>query len=172
MDITTALAGLKVIAETAKIIGDTKKRAEVLAVTADLTQTIISSQQESLALLEEKRVLASEKDELKQKIVQLEDWSSDAARYELQEVAVGFLAYAPKPSNQPSGATHEPRHWLCAQCYQLKQKSILQRRAQGPDGTLYFCPNCKNEFLDSSNSLVSSVRGGSPSLDKYRDPLG
>ena len=172
MDITAALAGLKLIAETAKLISDTKKRAEVLTVTADLTQDIISSQQENLALLEEKRVLASEKDELKQKIVEFENWNTEAARYELKEIVTGVLAYAPKPSNSPSGATHEPDHWLCANCYSTKQKSILQRGAKTPQGTPYFCPHCKTELLDHSQTSTGGVYAGSPSTDKYRDPLG
>lgn len=166
MEITAALAGLKTLTEIGKLLRDGKQSAELLNATNELRTTIFGLHEKNLALLEDKGALARERDELKQTIAHLEDWKSKAAHYKLKEFAPGVFAFAYEPDANIPADAREPDHWACPQCYGSKHISPLQKSSQTAFGTTYFCPKCKNEFLDSSKPLVVSVRGGSGSKPK------
>lgn len=140
-EIATALASIKSLAEIAKITSDVKASAQVIQKTAELNITILALQEKMSTVLTEKDALLQEKKDLEQKITQFDHWETEAARYELKEIALDVFMYTVKPS----AAIGEPSHWLCPNCYEDKRKSIIQR-----DSTIskafYACPNCKHQF--------------------------
>jgi len=82
--------------------------------------------------------------QLEQEIMRLKDWSEEAARYELVDLSGGSFVYMQKPGMR----TSEPAHWLCANCFGRRQKSILQRRPdeRRPTERQWLCPTCKTIF--------------------------
>jgi hypothetical protein len=152
-DISTAIAALKSVAELIKLIGDNKVNIAVREKAFELKPIILSLQDENLSLQADKRELLQKKEKLEQQIARLTQWEADAARYELKEIATGVFAYAIKPESD----TSEPGHWLCPNCYQSRQKSILQRGAIDIGGTVYTCLKCKAEIVDHAHQLAISI---------------
>jgi hypothetical protein len=106
----------------------------------ELNSAVIALQTAITGIQSQNYELLNENNRLKQQLIDLKNWETEAAQYELKEVDSGVFAYAFKSA--PDSAT--PPHWLCANCYQNKEKSILQRgRKSGPLGTPLDCPRCK-----------------------------
>jgi hypothetical protein len=95
--------------------------------------------------------LAEVKRQLEQKIMEYEEWDSEAGRYELKEIAKGIFVYVLKPEH----ASGEPTHWLCPNCFQERQKSILSKPAV--DYMNYKCHRCQ---LDIIPTPFNYPRGG------------
>lgn len=81
-------------------------------------------------------------EELRQKLTNKEKWEQEKTRYRLTNVGSGVVVYV---LNEPAKGI-EPPHWLCPNCYEQEQKSILQRQEKQ---RTYGCPFCKNSFLSS-----------------------
>lgn len=148
-EITLALSSIKSLIDIAKITNDVKTSSEVLKQTIELQSVIITLQEKMTLLQSEKAALIQDKQNLEQKIAELNQWSSDAAQYELKEIAAGVFVYAVAPS----ATITKPAHWLCAHCYQDRRPSILLRAEKAANGTTYFCPQCKTEIIDHSDCL-------------------
>jgi hypothetical protein len=106
------------IARGLKDIDDaTRRNAAVI----ELQQKILDAQSEQAELVDLVR-------KLKARVAQLEAWDADKERYTLTDLGRGHFAYALKDSM----ANGEPPHYLCAQCYNGKIKSILQTEDRQP----------------------------------------
>src|ERR1041385_7382216 len=106
----------KAAATALKTVEDVKAKEAI----ADIQNSLIDVQTKLLAAQAQYEALAEVKRQLEQKIVDYEKWDSESARYKLQEVATGIFVYALNPDY----ASGEPMHWLCPNCFQLRQKSI------------------------------------------------
>ena len=67
--------------------------------------------------------LAAEKDKIQKELIEIQDWTVDAARYEMTEVVSGIIFYKLKAGQAGS----EPSHYLCPNCFMNRKKSLLQR---------------------------------------------
>jgi len=70
-----------------------------------------------------------------------EKWDSEATRYELKEIVTGIFVYVLKPDH----ARTEPIHWLCPNCFQQRQKSILNK--PHVDHLNYHCRRCDLDIV-------------------------
>lgn len=127
------------IANTAKAlkglldtVQDVKTREKIRGIQDDL----IDLQTQFLAVHAQYQDLAEAKRKVEQKLVAYENWDAEAARYQLQEVAGGIFVYVLKPEN----AGGEPIHWLCPNCFQRREKSILTKPTV--DHLNYKCHRC------------------------------
>lgn len=134
-EISTALTAIKSMAELTKLITNTKIDAAVREKAFELQSALLSLQSDMFAIQAQHEAVLQEKKELEQKIARFEQWESEAARYELKEIAPGAFVYAIKPESQAS----EPSHYLCPDCYQTKYKSILQNAGRQGAETIYAC---------------------------------
>jgi hypothetical protein len=112
----------------------------------ELQGAILAAQQSALAAQSAQFALSDRVRELEQEIVQLEDWEREKQRYELKAIDGRVFAYMPKPGM----ADGEPPHWLCANCFNRRQKGFLQFKGQdrSPSGSrsdtsTYGCDTCK-----------------------------
>lgn len=94
-----------------------EKTQEILNKLSDVQMRHISQQE---LLIEAKERIIQLENEKKEK----ENWEAEASRYELFSAMPGTLVYRIKPSENDN----EPVIYLCPQCYNRKQKSILQVR--------------------------------------------
>jgi hypothetical protein len=85
----------------------------------------------------------AENERLKQQLVRAENWEAEAAKYKLIQLITDSFVYAPNDDQLNT----QPYHWLCAHCFQNKQKSLLQRGEKKMRGWIYTCPACKNSIL-------------------------
>jgi hypothetical protein len=138
--VTTALASIKTAGELVNLVLQTKVNAAVTEKAREFQSAIISLQSAILSIQAQNQELLVENGRLKQELINAENWEAEAAKYELKQVSTGAFVYAVKPDQAGTG----PTHWLCTQCYENKQKSILQRGdALETSGHTYSCNNCK-----------------------------
>jgi len=121
--VTDFLAGLgvfKTIYDSAKSLKDMNDGAIRNGAVIELLEKILSAREAQAALLE--KVSALEKE-----IAAFETGDAEKLRYELKTTGGGGFVYTLKPDAQPP----EPPHQICANCYQSRRKSFLQKRGQG-----------------------------------------
>ena len=138
-EITAALASLKTIAELSVLAVKTSTDSRVTEKAIELQSALISLQGAMLSLQSQYQDLLQEKDELEKRLADKEKWDADTQNYTLTEIGRKVFAYALKPDR----ATSAPAHWLCANCYENKKKSVLQRLS----GSLYRCHSCKSDLI-------------------------
>jgi DNA-directed RNA polymerase subunit M/transcription elongation factor TFIIS len=129
---------IELIKEHAEAKAFNKVQAEITA----LHKMIFKLQAEAFELLELHH-------EIKTKYIQAQDWENKTApQYGLAELATGVFVYALK-TVEGGG---QPPHYLCANCFNKQQKSILQRSRRNPLGTFYKCDRCGSEICDHSGA--------------------
>ena len=125
-DISKAMLGIR---DTSLIQG---KVIELQAEILTAQSSAFSAQTDQFTLLERVR-------DLEKQLTELEAWSAEKQRYQLTELAPGAFAYVLKPEM----AAGEPKHRLCANCYQHGRKSILQIFASPRNTEIWKCYECQ-----------------------------
>ena len=82
----------------------------------------MSAQSEAMAAQGEQSTLLQRVAILEKEVADLKAWDAEKQRYELKQLKSLALAYGLKEDAKGS----EPSHYICATCYQLGFKSILQ----------------------------------------------
>jgi hypothetical protein len=77
--------------------------------------------------------------DLEEEVRRAKAWEETKQRYALQQPFPGTFVYVLKTQSQ----SLEPMHSICANCYELGKRSILQLKTQSISYDLYECPNCK-----------------------------
>lgn len=139
-----AAGSLKVASDITKAILDLRDEAKIRAKVMELQRAIIDAQSSTLNAQTESLAHIEHIRELKQRIVDLEDWAREKERYELHEVKDGVFTYALKEMM----SNGEPPHQICAKCYQDGVKAILQEEvlAVGRVHTLV-CDRCGSRLI-------------------------
>lgn len=148
-ELTVGLGSLKAAFELAKSLNAGATQTAVNEVKLALQGHLFSAQ-EALSGAREAQTAALDRiRDLEQQIAQFEDWEGQKQRYQLQDIwNASAFAYALKPGMEEG----EPPHWLCANCFQRRQKSILQSRGNQEkpgdrrgDFAIWACNACKAE---------------------------
>ena len=92
-------------------------------------------------------------DDLEKEVVRLKDWSAEKQNYQLKSIDPSGFAYMPKPELQ----TGEPPHWLCTNCFEQAQKSILQLKGTSGPMATYHCNRCSGQMQVYSRRSPSDV---------------
>src|ERR1700733_13027016 len=140
----SALNAAKDIAQAMITLRDTAafqgKLIEFQSKIIDANNAALVAQEERVATLERIR-------DLEKLVADLEAWEAEKKRYQMEEVWSGATAYVLKEEAKGT----EPIHWLCANCYNSRKKSVLQRGQKKADaaGRLpgWDCPSCKNTIF-------------------------
>jgi len=104
---------------------------------------VISLQSSIMSLQSEYQKLFEENAALKKRLSDADDWSAEKAKYELSELSSGVFVYLLRKEN----AADAIKHWLCTNCFQKGEKSILQSEGQHiGGGTIYRCPSCNYDI--------------------------
>ena len=142
-EIGAGLTSLKAALELAKAINVVAGEAKLNDVKIGLQSNILDAQE---ALSNAREAHTADVDRirnLEQELVRLKDWEADKQRYQLEEVVVGAFAYSPKPGMENG----EPRHRLCANCFQQGEKSFLSRRPTNAREIYLMCPRCSASVM-------------------------
>jgi hypothetical protein len=124
-------------------------KGEVQAKIVQLQTIILSAQQDAFSAQQSQFALVSKVRELEEEIARLKGIGILKERYELSEVCRGAYAYKLKPEEKGS----DPAHWLCVQCFDGGQKSILQiSDTKGrPIDNKYQCQKCNSSIIVYNN---------------------
>jgi len=148
-EISAGLSSLKAATDIVKGLNAAATQAAVNDVKLTLQDHIFEAREALSAAQDAQAASLQRIRDLEQEIVRLKDWEREKQRYSLKAVAIGAFAYTPKPGMENG----EPPHWLCANCFNQRQKSFLQfkgqdRTASGGRGetSTYACDACKASF--------------------------
>jgi hypothetical protein len=148
-EIGAGLGSLKAMKDIVQTLNSVRNEVAVNSVKIELQAHILDVQQALLAAQEAGAATARRIAELEQEIVGFKDWRGEAERYQLQDVGRGATVYALKLGMENG----EPPHWLCANCFNQRRKSLLQFKGQDkrPGGgnaetSNYACDACRSSF--------------------------
>lgn len=130
VDLYAGYKGFSALLDLGKQFLEVRDTAARQTLVVDFTRQIMEAQAHHALLLERIR-------DLEEKLMRFENWETEKQRYELQEVGRGFLVYAIKPAM----ADGEPAHQICANCYQDRHKSLLQKESRNREDFL-ICQRC------------------------------
>jgi len=148
--IDALLAPLKTATDTAKGLIEVRDAVKWGEISADLYAQIYAAYQGAIAAQQQQAAMLEENRSLGERIAQLENWETEKQRYVLQQLPTGTFAYALKPEY----AHGEPPHYLCANCYQVGKKRILQT-----SGLMLVCHDCGSQILMREASGSHRSRG-------------
>ncbi|MCZ4331074.1 hypothetical protein ABRZ03_02475 [Castellaniella ginsengisoli] len=148
MDLMGLFTGVTQGISAYKTAVETLDEAKVAAATNELQvqlthlgAEVIAMQKESLQAAERERATLRAKNELEDRVRELETRISERARYELVDAFMGAFVYRLKEAS----ADGEPMHYVCQTCLDNKAvKSVIQRHAAA--GSDAYCPTCKTTF--------------------------
>lgn len=142
----TIAKGLIALDKVADVQG---KAVELQTVILQVQQSLFAAQTQEGALLEEVRAL-------KAKLAEVEAWKATEDQHQLTALEPGKFVYVSKANAPPT-----PEHWLCANCFNQRKKSILQHSWSSQGVTGYECPACKFGFQIGQMRPVNYPRGPS-----------
>ena len=105
-------------------------------------------QRELLSAYTDQTALVDRVRELNDKLLKHETWEAEKKRYGLKELPHGGFAYSLNDAEQ----TGEPAHYICANCFEDRVKSILQPKLKG-----FVCPRCKNATPGHNAATFASI---------------
>jgi hypothetical protein len=137
--IASALSSFKALKDIAEAMIGLRDAASFRERQIEFQGKIIDAQSALMALQDERATLVETIRHQEAEIARLKAWEAEKERYELKQVTIGgSLTYVLKPDAQGT----EPPHWICAACYQVGKKSILQRGDTHGGDWFYRCPRC------------------------------
>jgi len=153
-------ASLNAAISIAKAMKDIHDASIVQSKVWELQGVIIETQQSVFAAQQERAALIERVGELEKLVTDLKNWEAEKQRYELKTLPnSGVMAYAPKAGMQ--GA--EPLHYICANCYQDGQKSILQPETRSPGrSNVFICNRCSAELYAHGMRHMETSRPSKP----------
>lgn len=132
------LSALKTLTDIGKTMVGLRDSAKLAETSFEFNHQLFSIQKSLMEAQQEQATMIKTICELEEENTRLKAWDGDAKSYELKAVASGVLAYMLKPDARGS----EPPHWLCAQCFGDKKKSLLQLASGIGSMWAYKCPGC------------------------------
>jgi hypothetical protein len=155
-EFTAAFALVGQAIKTARNVVETTSDLKSKEALASLQDGILDLQAKVYDAQAKYQGLADAKREAEEKLRASEKWETEAARYQLAELAPGISVYVVK-TDQLHG---EHVHYICPHCFQRKQKSILQRPSI--DHSNYVCHECKFDAHPAhvAAPMAVSVRRG------------
>ena len=132
---------LRSAGEIAKALISLKVAADVQAKIIELNGAILAAQSDALSAQATQMELLGRIGELEGKLKGVEDWDAEKQRYSMVN-ANNVSVYVLKKSAMQSG---EVPHAACPNCYQRKQKAILQPLMRSQDGG-FGCTACKATY--------------------------
>lgn len=113
MDISPATSAFSVALSIAKSLVDIRDGQLFKEKVSELTDAILRAQSYALDFSERYAAADKRARDLEKKVVELDDWTKEKARYELEAILPGKFVYASKMGMGDS----EPPHYICATCY-------------------------------------------------------
>ena len=123
MEISSLLTGLAAIGKFGSDMASASDTAKRQALLVEFQKGLIDAYGVATSLQVAQLSLAQRNRDLEEQIVNFEDWKTKATQYSLKAVGAhkNVFVYAYTPTVQ----TADPRHWICANCFENRKRSIL-----------------------------------------------
>jgi hypothetical protein len=133
----------------------------------ELQRAMLDTQSAVFSVNEERSALIERIGALEKEISDLRQWETEKQKYELKALdPTGVYAYARKVISGDA----EPHHFICANCYQNGQKSILQATTQlAMRKRIHVCPRCKNEIAFGHVEITNRPAQAITDYDIFKD---
>lgn len=142
-----AISNLQAANELAKTSIGLRDITALHAKTIALRKVILDAQSSALRAQSEQSSLLQRIRQLEEKVAEVETWAAERQKYQLTEINPGQFAYTLK--EQPG--SNEPKHMLCANCYNHNEKSILQEEIRyAGRHRVFVCQNCGSDMFSGS----------------------
>ena len=135
-ELTAAYEALSVVTKLVKTAHQVSTQVEKNQVVIEMQDAILALQDRLHSVQAKIDELAEVKRKTEEKLVAYEQWDAEAAKYQLTDLRGGVLVMSLKPEH----ASTAPRHWLCPNCFEKRQKSYLLKERD--DFTEYKCKRC------------------------------
>ena len=142
MDFLTIASGIKATIELAKTVKDIAGEAQIKQKSIELYDSIISLQSNIMSIQTSYHQALQEKHSLEKKLMDIEGWEKEKAKYSLVKIGEGVHVFSLKREHHVT----MPPHYICPNCYHEDKQSILQADYVSNNNTQYKCPRCKNSF--------------------------
>lgn len=149
--IASAASSLKVAFDIGKLAIGLRDAEMMRSKIIEMQGEISSALASAIAAQTDQMTILQRVNDLEKEMAQLKEWDAKKDNYELKPFAPGAVAYMLKPNVR--GST--PPHWLCAQCFENRKKSVLQLAATMSSMWIYHCSGC--------DSKISVPRSTTPS---------
>ncbi|MGA2465516.1 MAG: hypothetical protein ABSH06_14310 [Thermodesulfobacteriota bacterium] len=145
-DPVTISALLTSLSFAAKFVKDSLEKIKDLAVrkkVEELLNAIIPLQSHIIALQEGNFTCIKEKQNLENKLREIEDWAKEVSGYKLKALVPCVFVYVKKSESDDA----RPAVYFCPKCFDIHhKKSMLRLTSQGHDWTYFNCLNCKSDI--------------------------
>jgi Zn finger protein HypA/HybF involved in hydrogenase expression len=149
LEIAAGLGSLKTALDIAKALWAISDAAERNSKILDLQRAIGDAQLSAINARAAHDDQVQQIRALEKEIARLKAWDGEKERYQLRQVGSGAFVYALKGTM----ANGEPAHWLCANCYQKREKGVLQRSPASDNfRQIFTCPVCKNHVTPNRSA--------------------
>lgn len=145
-EINAAVQATKVLFEFVKANKGLVEYNELVVAVSDVNMKLTSAINVAIASQEKQLELTKRISELEELVMERNSWKHESDRYELDEICRGVVVYTLKTGKENG----EPDHYLCAACFNKRQKGYLHRTKFNVQGTHYKCDGCGFEILDHS----------------------
>jgi len=136
-------ASLRLMGDITKLAIEARDFTLMREKVIELQTVIMSAQSGALAAQADQFELLERIRELEKQVAKFEAWEAEKQKYQLTEPRSGTFAYVLK---EDAGAS-EPKHLLCANCFQHGTKSILQQETRYPGMcSVLSCNQCRGDI--------------------------
>jgi hypothetical protein len=149
--ISAAIGSLQTAGEIAKGLIGLRDTAVIQGKVIELQSAILAAQGSALSAQSDQFSLIQKIRDLEEEIARVKAWEAEKEKYELIEVQPRSFAYAIKANAQGT----QPKHYICANCYEQGEKRILQQR----DYIHSICPKCSSMIQDKSEPRMPQQSG-------------
>lgn len=149
-EVSTVITGIKGTIDIVKGLKSSYDDHAIVQAQTQIREQLLTILSDAIALQEKHSALINEKDELKKKLMEYEQWENTVSEYELKEVVPGKFVYTYKKSQQST----TPMHWLCPNCWNDRKKSILQVIHRTEREASHKCPRCDFGILVYFSQLL------------------
>jgi hypothetical protein len=137
--IAAAVSSLKGASDIAKGLLSLHTMTEVQSKAIELNQAIIDAQHQIFAANAAQSQLVERVRQLEGQIAAMENWDAESQRYKMATPYSGVTVYAV----QKTMSNGEPPHYLCANCFQSRKRSILANSTAKDGHIAIVCAACK-----------------------------
>lgn len=150
-EITAIITSLKNVTDIVKELINLKSDSTIKEKSTELLNIIVTLQEYVLSLQTKHSELLQSKNDLEKKLIDIESWEKEKAKYELAEISPHVFVFSTKKNDDSS----QKPHWLCANCYNDNKKSILQFTRSDGSGSHYTCHKCKSIITKYSEEYLA-----------------
>ena len=141
-ELVTAAASVKALNDILKASLELHTFNQVVAALSKVNADLMSAQAAALKAQDEQAQLAKKVLELEEQLAATDRWNTIAQHYKLRALVPGVYVY----EYFPVRPGEEPYHFACVNCFDRRERAILQRVASDDSGETYECSRCKTRI--------------------------